>query len=150
MNDMLLAGAIAALAVAIVVASGVLILWRAGEFEDDWAATHEPLPRPTTTAPQARMTVQWTGTDGKTATSDSSPQPPLKSSAPVVPIATRQIKLMSGSLRRELGLLPLNPKARKSVVRHRTKDGLISVFVAGHETPEGHWVYRRVGVERES
>lgn len=60
------------------------------------------------------------------------------------------LRLVSGSGRRSLGSVTLDPRARRSTWRQKTDDGMVSVFVADRQHDDGTWVYRRVGVERES
>ena len=51
---------------------------------------------------------------------------------------------------RELGPpISIEARQRRPVLRHKTRDGLLSVFVAGKQRADGVWEYRRVGVERE-
>ena len=58
-----------------------------------------------------------------------------------------EIRLMSGSLTRELGRLTVEAGRREPTVRLRTAEGEWSVCVASHQEGAA-WVYRRVGVER--
>lgn len=60
------------------------------------------------------------------------------------------LKLVSGSGRRELGVYTCEDNRRPSSVTARAADGTLSNFVASHQDVRGQWVYRRVGVERES
>src|SRR5687768_15879516 len=50
---------------------------------------------------------------------------------------------------RALGEVRIDARQRRPVLRHRTKDELLSVFVADRQRDDGVWEYRRVGVERE-
>lgn len=59
-----------------------------------------------------------------------------------------QIKLKSGSLKRDLGTYECDDNQRKPTIAVRCDDGTLGNFVASHQDPDGQWVYRRVGVER--
>lgn len=78
------------------------------------------------------------------------PPPP----APVAPEPAKaparlQIQLVSAS-GRPLGIATIDARARRPLLRWRTQtDNCISVFVADRQNPNGQWIYRRVGVERE-
>lgn len=81
-------------------------------------------------------------------------QAPAPPPAPVEPpkAATPprlQIQLVSAS-GRPLGTATIDARARRPLLRWRTQtDNCISVFVADRQNPNGQWIYRRVGVERE-
>lgn len=60
------------------------------------------------------------------------------------------LRLRSGSLQKGLGEVTLPASQRTPTLSYRTTDGCWSQFVASHQDPDGTWVYRRVGVERES
>lgn len=59
------------------------------------------------------------------------------------------IRLMSGSLTRELGRLVVEDRRREPTVVQVVDGAGRSVFVASHQDGAG-WVYRRVGVEQEA
>lgn len=60
-----------------------------------------------------------------------------------------EIRLKSGSLTRELGVYRCLAEQRTPTLVVRVTDGTKSLFSASHQEGE-QWVYRRVGVERES
>lgn len=64
------------------------------------------------------------------------------------PVRTVTLKLVSAK-GRPLGTTTLDVRGRRPVLRHRTRDGQMSVFVADSIGTDGAWTYRRVGVERE-
>lgn len=85
------------------------------------------------------------------------PQPPPAPVPVPAPAPTRErapatVKLRLVSAKGRLLTkepIVLDTRARRPVLRHRTKDGLLSVFVAEGQGADGVWVYRRTGVERE-
>lgn len=65
----------------------------------------------------------------------------------VRPRRPMEIRLMSGSGRRELERITIDAGERRPTISRPNPDGTVSVYAASHEDGEG-WVYRRVGVER--
>lgn len=59
------------------------------------------------------------------------------------------VRLVSGKGRELIEEFDIAPNKRRPQIVHRTKDGLLSVCLCSHQEPNGTWVYRRVGVERE-
>lgn len=102
--------------------------------------------------------AEWPASDPSPIPEPVSPPPaPAPAPVPVAPVATAprpaagtvRVRLMSGSGRRLLAELTIPARDRRQHLEWRGKDGLLGQFIASN-VQDGVWIYRRVGVRRES